>query len=284
MLEDQTKKNDSKGYQISYRILNHLPDDPPREIDVFATQQEVLELANQGYMVRERMFQGEELEKLRTAMDKLEAQERERIGLSRDREFGGLFLRYMMDKEETFFNFLEFQPFLSIARALMGPQIQMGMSARITYPGPENQETIWHQHLRYIPKPLPLWFTRPHGMDVLVYLDDVDDANGPLCVMPGSHNRLQEEPPGNCFHDLPGQLKLFPKAGTAVFLHSNLWHRAMPTTPEGSKRRLLLIGYTPTWLKVGKVYGDAPTDGLTFPLRENGDQETRELLGLDGYM
>jgi ectoine hydroxylase-related dioxygenase (phytanoyl-CoA dioxygenase family) len=282
--ENQTENHNPNGHRISYRILNHIPDDPPREIDVLATQEELETLGVQGYLVREGMFQGAELAKLRNALDKLENEERAEIAQKGDRQFGGIFLRYMMDKDETFFDFMKFQPFLSVARALMGPQIQMSISARISYPGPENQETIWHQHLRFIPKPLPLWFTRPHGMDVLVYLDDVDDANGPLCVMPGSYNWLHDEPPGNCFDDLPGQVKLYPKAGTAVFLHSNLWHRAMPTKPEGTKRRLLLFGYTPTWLKVGKVSGNPPADGLTFPLRKNGDKETMELLGLEGYM
>jgi hypothetical protein len=32
------------------------------------------------------------------------------------------------------------------------------------------------------------------------------------------------------------------------------------------------------------VSGNPPADGLTFPLRKNGDKETMELLGLEGYM
>jgi hypothetical protein len=74
-----------------------------------------------------------------------------------------------------------------------------------------------------------------------------------------------------------------PKAGTAVFMHANVWHRAMPTTPQGTKRRLLLFGYYPTWLKRG-LYGVQPENGLTKALIENADQETLEILGRTGYM
>jgi ectoine hydroxylase-related dioxygenase (phytanoyl-CoA dioxygenase family) len=40
-------------------------------------------------------------------------------------------------------------------------------------------------------------------MDVLLYLDDVTEVNGPLCIVPGSYRRNQEELPPNYFGDLP---------------------------------------------------------------------------------
>lgn len=119
-------------------------------------------------------------------------------------------------------------------------------------------------------------------MDVLVYLDDLDDATGPLCVVPGSHDWLDEEPPAETFGDLRGQEVLRLSAGSAVLLHSNVWHRARPTTPDGIKRRILIMTYTPTWLRPAP-YGRRPGDGLTGPLAESGDEELRELLGLGGY-
>jgi ectoine hydroxylase-related dioxygenase (phytanoyl-CoA dioxygenase family) len=271
------------GHKIVYEILNMKPDEQPREINVLATTEEINHLVDHGYLIKEGVFAGEALEQLRDALDRLEEREIQEVGINTSKNFGGLFLRYLMDKDQAFLNFLKFQPFLSIARALMGPQLQMSMSARISYPGPENQETIWHQHLRYIPKPLPPWFLRPHSMDVLLYLDDVTDANGPLCIVPGSHERIQEEPPVDYYSDLPGNIVLHPAAGSAILLHANLWHRAMPTTPEGSKRRLLILSFYPTWLKRG-LYGVQPADGLTKPLEKGEDEEILELLGKTGYM
>lgn len=278
----------AKRHTISYEILNMRPDEPPREIEVHATREEINRLADEGYMIRERMFTGESLELLREGMDRLEAKEMKRSqyngdGKSSVRKYGGFYFRYLMDKDQAFLDLLKHQPLLSIARALMGPMITMNAGARITYPGPENQETEWHQHRRYIPKPLPPWFMRPHALDVLIYLDDVNEANGPLCVLPGSHHRIQEEPAPEFYGDFPDQVKLCPSAGTAVLLHTNLWHRAMQTTPEGTKRRLLIVSYAPTWLKKGML-GVQPENGLTVSLLENANEETLELLGKKGYM
>jgi ectoine hydroxylase-related dioxygenase (phytanoyl-CoA dioxygenase family) len=71
-------------------------------------------------------------------------------------------------------------------------------------------------------------------------------------------------------------------AGSVVILHSNLWHRAMPTIRSTGKRRLLLLTYVPTWMRQAP-YGVKPEHGLTDRLLENADDETRELLGLGGY-
>jgi len=272
-------------YKIEYQILNQIPDAPPRIIEVHASPEEIDALAEEGYLVRDGMFSGDALEELRDALDRLEQRERRTgVGTVGDMAFGGFFMRYLMDKDPVFLGMMKFQPFLSVARALMGPQIQMSMSARISYPAPENQETMWHQHLRYIPKPLPKWAMLPQCMDVLLYLDDVTDANGPLCIVPGTHKQIQDQPPGNYYGDLPDQKVLYPKAGTAVFLHANLWHRARPTTLEGKKRRLLLFGFYPTWLK-RNVYPGKPENGLTSELLNRSDDvEIQELFGKIGYM
>jgi hypothetical protein len=67
--------------------------------------------------------------------------------------------------------------------------------------------------------------------------------------------------------------------------HGALWHRSLPTKPGCTIRRLLLFGYGPTWMKPS-IYGKKPEDGLTAPLLQSPDldEETRELLGLSGFM
>ena len=68
--------------------------------------------------------------------------------------------------------------------------------------------------------------------------------------------------------------------------HGSLWHRAMPTRPGGGMRRLLLFGYGPCWQKPA-IYGEKPPNGLTARLLaspEGKDPETRELLGMAGFM
>ncbi len=276
------------NHTLTYRLLNHDLKDPLRRVEVAASPEELRAFTEDGFLVRERLFAGEQLDRLRAALDEVAAAERAKSGrgegLSASRRFGGLFLRHLMDKHPAFLDLLRFQPLLSVARAQLGPQVQVrGLSARITYPDQPNQETHWHFHQRLIPDPLPPFFSQPQTIDSLIYLDDVTDATGPLAVVPGSHRRTDEDLPAEEYGDLPGQILLRLPAGSCVMCHGALWHRALPNRPDGTVRRLLLLGYGPTWMKQS-IYGERPEDGLTTALLDGADEETRELLGVAGWM
>jgi hypothetical protein len=162
---------------------------------------------------------------------------------------------------------------------MLGPQVQVRpLTGRISYPDQPNQETHWHFHQRIIPSPMPPFLCRPHVIDCLIYLDELNDANGPLCVVPGSHHRIYEELPDENWDDLPGQVTLRLPAGSCVMIHGSLWHRALPTTPQGTVRRLLILPYAASWLKLPS-YGVRPKDGLMAALYQDADPETLELLG-----
>lgn len=275
-------------HRLTYRLRNHDLKDPLRQVDVQASAEELRAFAAGGYLVRERLFAGEQLTRLRAALDEVAAAESGPpgggAGVGRSRRFGGLFLRHLMDKHPAFLELLRFQPLLSVVRAQLGPQVQVrGLSARISYPDQPHQETHWHFHQRLIPDPIPPFFSQPQTIDALIYLDEVDDANGLLAVVPGSHRRIDEDLPAEEYGDLPGQVLLRLPAGSGVMCHGALWHRALPNRPDGTIRRLLLLGYGPTWMKQS-IYGEKPKDGLTAALLDDADDETRELLGAAGYM
>ncbi len=272
-------------HTVTYRIRDSHRGNPVREVEVLATPEEVRFLAREGYLVRERLLPQEEIHRLRAALD--ETVERDgHLERGGGRAFGGIFIRHLMDKHPAFLEFLSWQPTLSIAQAVMGPTVQLrGFTGRVCYPDNPNQETEWHFHQRVVPDPLPPWMCQPQTMDVLLYLDDVEERNGPLCVVPGSHRWQDRDLPRGQFEDLPGQVVLRLPAGSAVLTSGSLWHRALPTQPGSGMRRLLLFGYGPSWLKPS-IYGAKPQDGLTARLlaRPDLDEETRELLGAAGYM
>ena len=143
------------------------------------------------------------------------------------------------------------------------------------------QQTPWHQHLRVVSKPQPPWFSRPHALDALIYLDDLNDDTGAVAIVPGSHNWLDREPPQGVYEPVTGERVVRVKAGGAVLIHSNLWHRGMPTLK--TRRRMLILSYTPTWLRRSPHGGPPPEDGLTRDVLENGDLESQILLGKGGY-
>ncbi|MBV9852780.1 MAG: phytanoyl-CoA dioxygenase family protein [Armatimonadetes bacterium] len=272
-------------HTLTYRIRDAHRGFPVRQVDVLATPEEIAALVRDGYLVREGLLPPEEIARLRAALDETIARDRH-LETQGGKSFGGVFIRHLMDKHPAFLEMLDWAPTLSIARALLGPSVEVrGFTGRVCRPDDPNQETEWHFHQRVIPDPVPPLFSRPHTLDVLLYLDDLTDLNGPLCVVPGSHRRTDRDLPTGVFDDQPGQVVLRLPAGSAVLTHGSLWHRALPTQPGGTMRRLLLFGYGPSWLKAS-IYGEKPKDGLTtqFLRRPDISEETRELLGVSGYM
>src|SRR5579883_123910 len=264
-------------FKMTYRTRDAHGGFPLREVDVFATPDEIDGFVRDGYLVRERLIPMAEVERLRTALDQAVAGDKH-LENQGGRAFGCIFIRHLMDKHPAFLEFLTFQPTLSLARALFGPAVQMrGFTGRVCYPDDPNQETEWHFHQRVVPDPLPPLFARPQTLDVLLYLDDIDDKNGPLCLIPGSHDWLERDLGSNDFADKREQVMLRVPAGSAVLTHGSLWHRALPTRPGGAIRRLLLFGYGPAWQKTS-IYGEKPKNGLTEKLLKdpNTDEETRE--------
>ncbi|MDA0710804.1 MAG: phytanoyl-CoA dioxygenase family protein [bacterium] len=274
-----------ENHTVQFELLNQKPHAPDRirQIDVHASPEELQQLDTEGYLVREGLFQGQALARLQDALDRLEAAERkpgaESPGQGR---FWGQIPRHLMDKDEAFLDLLKFPPVLSVARAMMGPLVRLrGLSARISYPGPVRHETPWHQHLRVVTKPLPRWFSRPHGLDALIYLDDLNDQTGAVSIVPGSHTWLDREPPEPGYEAVEGEREVRVKAGGVVMIHSNLWHRGLPTL--GAKRRMLIFSFTPSWLRRSPHGGDPPADGLTRAVLAGDDQEAHILLGKGGY-
>jgi hypothetical protein len=174
-------------HTVCYEVLNRRPDEGRHwQIEVQATPEELAQFATSGYLVREELFQGEALERLRQALDRLEVREWEPFEAAKtnaEKRSWGRIPRHLMDKDPVFLELLKFQPALSIARAMM--------------------------------------------------------------------------------------------------VHGNLWHRALPTV--GKKRRMLILSYTPTWLRKSPHGPPQPEDGLTKEVLEDTDEETRVLLGVGGY-
>ena len=274
-------------HKIHYEVLNSRKQDESGrhwDVDVHATPGELQAFAESGYLVRESLFQGEALQRLQDALDELEEEEWEKRDKAASGKRGwGFIPRHLMDKDEVFLDLLKFQPVLSIARAMMGPLVRLrGLSARISYPGDDRrQQTPWHQHMRVVANPLPPWFSRPHCIDGLIYLDDLNVDTGPVAVVPGSHNWLDREAPLNTYEPIEGELEVCVKAGGGVLIHGNLWHRALPTL--NAKRRMLILSYTPTWLRKSPHGGPQPENGLTKAFLEEADFEAQMLLGVGGY-
>lgn len=269
---------------LTYQVLNRHQKSGNqnfRNIQVHATPGELEDLDRKGYLVRERLFKDDHLLKLREATDRLFHAE---VDLSKrrsgERSWGAI-LRYLEDKDPVFLDLIQFEPIVSVARAMMGPKVRLrGLTARISWPGESIQSVPYHQHLRVNSVPCPPWFSEPHALDALIYLDDLNDDTGPVCVVPGSHKWVDREPPYQHYDPLDNEVVFRVPAGSVVLMHSNVWHRTYPTV--SARRRMLILGYTPCWLR-RSPYGTPPDEGLSKAALVDADEELSELLGVTGH-
>jgi ectoine hydroxylase-related dioxygenase (phytanoyl-CoA dioxygenase family) len=246
-------------------------------------QKPIDHLVSEGYVAQEGIIPEPLLSELRDALDEVAARERAERGESQmngSTRFGGQFIRHGFDKHTTFHKLLKFSPILSLVREAMGPSVRTRLSARISFPSEAYQQTEWHVHTLPPPDPLPPFYSFPHSLDVLIYLDHVNEANGLLYVLPRSHQRFDIDIQDSDFDDKPEQVAVHLTPGSAVFLHNHLWHRATPTTPQGTVRRMLGLTYYPWWSRGSVIDGPPPQNGATQALIEAGDKEILELLGL----
>ncbi|PKW16304.1 phytanoyl-CoA dioxygenase family protein [Saccharopolyspora spinosa] len=265
-------------YRIDYRINNNKKstEQNHRPVQVEASPEEIRQLTEGGCLIRPGQLDADHVAKLREAVTRVEEAE-VAAGVAEHREGNGLFLRMLQEKDPAFRDLMLYSPMVSIARAVLGPQIAFEVDARIAYRGRPDHLVPWHIHRRVVPDPLPPFFCYPHGVHCLIYLDEVGPDEGPLVYLPGSHRDHTVDLPFPTTRDLPGQVVVEPKAGDMVLIHANLWHRTLPTSETCGSRRLLIIGCDPAWLRTDNA-GDLPPERpLTESFRESELPELREL-------
>jgi ectoine hydroxylase-related dioxygenase (phytanoyl-CoA dioxygenase family) len=266
-------------FSVTYRINDRDNNYPNHSIRVMATPDELAKFQKDGYLIRRGLIGSDWLAKFGAAIDQIVAEEMKHPAAER-LENNGLYIRSLLDKDATFHRLVRYQPTLSIARYMLGPQVSFGMEARVAFAGVPNAGVKWHIHLRVVPDPMPPYFAYPHQVHGLIYLDHIGSAEGALCVMPGSHENHTLTLPSDT-SDQPDQQKFYFEPGDCILMHGNLWHRTDPTAPDCAQRRLILFGYSPSWLKTEVARGVKVSTALTDTLRSSGDQEIDELL--DGF-
>lgn len=191
-----------------------------------------------------------------------------------------IYIRNLLDKNRAFHSLLRLEPALSIARTLLGPRVWLDLEARMNYEGSADVSVPWHGHLPVIPDPLPPLFSFPHQVHCLIYLDHITEREGAFCLLPESHLNAGIRIPFRDQSDQAGQLAVFFEPGDAILIHANLWHRSIPSKASAGARRLLLLGYVPSWIRsdIG-LHGVVADTSLRAELALTGDDEERELLG-----
>jgi hypothetical protein len=264
---------------IQYRILDTKRGLPRRRVTVHATTEEIRHLGQEGFLVLRALLSKAQINQFRRALDEVLQRETKWPSIQDDC-FGSPYLRHLIDKHPLFLKLFKLQSTLSIARAVLGPQVKFEeITARITDISIQSPVTPWHIHLRVVPEPVPAFFAYPQGLECLLYLDDITDDSGAICLLPGSHRRPHEIYPVNDFVDKSGQQRLSLSAGDCLLVHPNLWHCVLPPRKNSGIRRVIILGYFPSWMSGEERGSPKPQVDALAQFRNHSNSSIRELAG-----
>lgn len=133
---------------------------------------------------------------------------------------------------------------LDAVEQLIGSNLLLHYSKLNMKPAELGSVVEWHQDLSYYP------LTNRDSLAVLIYLDDADENNGCLRVLPERHEAdLMDHTSAAAFQGCITEpineseaVNLAGKAGTAIFLHAMTPH-ASTQNHSGRARRTLIISY-----------------------------------------
>ena len=227
------------------------------------TKTEINFYKTKGYLVKKKLISENEIKKINNLIRKILKKEEGRN--TKIKNLGGSFNNNFVynsnssNKREIlrlnnptyynklFYNLSRNKKIINIVKKLLGGSVRFHhCKLNFKLPSKKGGEVSWHQD----------WAFYPHTNDDLitvgVYLEDCDEENGPLQVIPKSHkkkiynhhNKNKEFVGKICEKvNLKNKTSLIGKAGTVTFHHVRTVHGS-GLNLKNSKRPLMLFGYT----------------------------------------
>ena len=123
-------------------------------------------------------------------------------------------------------------------------------------------------------------YEKPWAFNAISYLQDMDDAYGPLRVIPRSHINPVSIPEEQQRKPHPDEILVYAEAGDVIFTHNALIHSGT-TNVTGNLRFFFSIYYNHAWLKHTDTYTGPNCQKIISEARKRGDHRIRRLLGDD---
>lgn len=235
------------------------------------TDEQVRYFRENGFVQLDNVLNPKELEEIRGALDEAtgmqltRALDRTRVGSDYNRLFTQK-VNLWRDHEGVC-RFVQSPKLAEIARRLSGaPAVRLWHDHALIKPGTDSRPTPWHQDLPYWP------MQQTGALSCWMALDDVDESNGCMRFIPGSHQVGRLDPirlvdPQDIFGMVPGRtldgvepVVARMKAGSCTF-HDGLTFHSAFTNTSGRPRRAMVVIYMPD----GTTYYEKHhpcTDGL----------------------
>lgn len=213
----------------------------------------IRQLAADGYVAARGLLDAGQVQELRAEHDRLfEAHP------------AGVDQRVLL-ASPAFLRLLEDSAVTRLARQAFGDQLQLLMYVLRRGASPQGDAARrWHRDFEFVTDRLV-------SLNVIVYLDDLDAADGATAVLPGSHR--DPAPAAGHGEPVPGEVLVPVRAGDGLLNWSTLIHSGTPRDSAGP-RRLVLLYFGYWWLK--RYEHDSP---LPWQAYENASQDRLRLLG-----
>ncbi|HEV8145959.1 MAG TPA: phytanoyl-CoA dioxygenase family protein [Bryobacteraceae bacterium] len=193
------------------------------------------ELADHGFTILPGYMSVQMLERMRTRVDELFAEEGERAGSEFRQEENARRLANLVDKGEVFREAIASPPILGLVESVLGPEFKLSSLNVRSAPPHSNSLQPLHVDMGLLPD------QRGYAVCNTVWmLDDFTEENGALRVVPGSH-RLGRRPQDeladpNAIH--PEEILVTGLAGTVVVMNAHLWHGGTANRTAAERRAL----------------------------------------------
>lgn len=214
------------------------------------------EFAEQGFLLLRGVLTGQEVRRLRRAMDRVYAEE---TAAGRVRADGVLHLLGFVTRDPAFIELLDHPVTFPYVWGLLGWNIYSHHNhLDVTPPTPQPDESSWGWHqdgYRQNSDPESLDPSQPRPMlslKVAYVLSDLSrTGRGATKIIPGSHlwNTLPRPPAvAGRQPDPEGAVEITAEPGDAFLFDRRLWHSRSPNRSTIT-RKMLFIGYTYRWIR-----------------------------------
>ena len=175
---------------------------------------------------------------------------------------------------------------LDFLETVMGPFIQLE-SLRINLTEPAKREHVevetrnWHRDMWALTVGRTDTYLPPNACNMLTYFQDMDEAMGPLRILPGSHR--SQDLVAEQFQAQANERLIYAQAGDVVVIHSALIHAASPNISHRS-RYFISRFYNKSYLPHRDVHSGPNTQQIIDIGRQRNDRRLMRLLGVDDLL
>lgn len=172
---------------------------------------------------------------------------------------------------------------LDFAEQVVGPFVQLDNLTLAAFPPLSEDEATdrvsgWHRdRWAHVPNG---HYEQPLALNAIGYLQDLDDDNGSLRIVPNSHLDpiTLDDDARQKRHE--NEILVYMKSGDVILTHNGLMHSGTPNR-SGKKRYFLSVYYNISWLKHTDTFDGPNCRQLITWSREHNDHRALRLLGVE---